>query len=480
MRLFARCVLAIALVVSSYTSVDAKTTRPVKKPAVAAPILPRTKIDVLGHLIPDIHASAAVVVNPETDEVLWEQDADVSRSIASITKIMTAEVVQENDIDPDTLVTITPADVRNASHTFLRAQDRITVRDLLHLMLVASDNVAARALARTSPQGAVGFVERMNDKAFEMGLFQTTYVDPSGLLVGNVSTARDMARLLMYVLEDDELTEIMQEPVHTVRIGKRLVSAPSTDRLLGKLNIVAAKTGFINQSGFCIATVVRLESGRNIVIVVLGARTNADRFLEVQNIYKWVELQRVTEVPTACGPYPDEVSPQGKAFIKWHEGFWSRAYRDSGGYAIGYGMHSWKGKRVTATYPKLVTVAEADEEFDRQLRVYQDIVEANVCGTLNQSAYDALVSVAWNLGRVNTVIIAKYAQQGILSVQDFTSTATVHNRPNWSLQARRIREFLFFSGDYNAAMDTHVRNAHDVQRLLYGVRFLRIDISLMN
>ena len=92
------------------------------------------------------------------------------RSIASITKVMTATVFVESDPDMSQKVTVDRADVRAASTTYLRANDVITVGDLLHLLLIASDNAAARVLARVSPWGSGGFVVRMNEKAAELGM----------------------------------------------------------------------------------------------------------------------------------------------------------------------------------------------------------------------------------------------------------------------------------------------------------------------
>src|SRR5207249_7942143 len=129
------------------------------------------------------------IYNPETNEVLWEENSQDQRSIASITKVMTATVFLENKPDLTQSVTVARSDVFQASTTHLRLNDRVTVDDLLHLLLIASDNAAARALARVSPYGTDGFIRRMNEKAAELGLQSTSYADPSGLLSDNVSSA---------------------------------------------------------------------------------------------------------------------------------------------------------------------------------------------------------------------------------------------------------------------------------------------------
>src|SRR5205807_4550562 len=112
----------------------------------------------------------------------WEENAQTRRSIASITKMMTATVFLENNPDLSQEVTVARGDVFQASTTHLHANDKVTADDLLHLLLIASDNAAARALARVSPYGSQGFIGRMNEKAAELGLQSTHYADPPGLL----------------------------------------------------------------------------------------------------------------------------------------------------------------------------------------------------------------------------------------------------------------------------------------------------------
>ena len=132
--------------------------------------MPRYKVDASGDLVPDLRAAAAIIYNPETNEVLWEENSQDQRSIASITKVMTATVFLENNPDLTQLVTIVRSDVYRASTTYLRLNDKVTVDDLLHLLLIPSDNAAARALARVSPQAPPASSQRMNEKARRAGL----------------------------------------------------------------------------------------------------------------------------------------------------------------------------------------------------------------------------------------------------------------------------------------------------------------------
>lgn len=255
--------------------------------------IPRYKTDATGAMVPDLHAAAAIIYNPETKQVLWEENSQDKRSIASITKVMTAVIFVESDPDMSQAVTIDRADVYAASTTHLRAKYQVSVDDLLHLLLISSDNAAARALARISPWGSAGFVHRMNEKAVELGLQSTTYADPSGLDAANVSSAYDMARLIAYAAGDERISEIMRKREHRLTLGRRPVRIVSTNRLLtrGEMgdNVLGGKTGFIGRAGYCLATVMKLpEFNQPVAVVVLGARSNSGRFTEVRNLFGWL------------------------------------------------------------------------------------------------------------------------------------------------------------------------------------------------
>ncbi len=259
--------------------------------------VPRYKVDASGDLVPDVRAAAAIIYNPETNQVLWEENSQDLRSIASITKVMTAAVFLENHPDLTERIAIVRSDVYRASTTFLRLNDKVTVNDLLHLLLIPSDNAAARALARVSPLGSAGFVRRMNEKAREMGLVSTHYADPSGLLNDNVSSAYDMARLIAYASADERIGSVMRLPQYTVQTPRRSITFRTTNHLLGRtdVDVRAAKTGFITKSGYCLAAILRLpETGQQVAVVVLGARSNAGRFLETQNLFNWLSAKAAT------------------------------------------------------------------------------------------------------------------------------------------------------------------------------------------
>jgi len=252
---------------------------------------PRFKFDDTGALVPDPRAEAAIIYNPQTGKVLWESHAQDQRSIASITKVMTAVVFLEDSPDLSQTVIVQRADMRGASTTYLKAGDKVTKEDLLHLMLIASDNAAARVLARSSSYGAEGFVARMNQKAIDLGLTSTKYADTSGLLAANLSSAYDMARLITYVSTVPQISNVMQKQEYVATAGRRRINIHSTNQLvrMGDVDVQAGKTGFITKAGYCLATLLRLpQGGPQVAVVVLGAKSNAGRFWETRHLFNWL------------------------------------------------------------------------------------------------------------------------------------------------------------------------------------------------
>ena len=241
---------------------------------------------------PRLRAQAAIILDPVSGETLWERNSHERRSIASITKVMTVLLFLEQNPDLSQDVVISRQDVRRASTTYLRRGERVTVRDLVHLSLVASDNAAARVLARVSPWGTKRFIARMNAKAAELGLRQTRFVDPSGLREDNLSSAHDVSRLILAASAQPRMGEIMRKRSYRINTSRRARIIRSTNRLLGtSLEVMAGKTGYIDAAGYCLATIVQLDDGRSVSVVVLGARSNSGRFTEARRLVNWLSTQ---------------------------------------------------------------------------------------------------------------------------------------------------------------------------------------------
>ena len=271
--------------------VAARAREQVRLRALQDAMTPRYKTDANGALVPDIRAAAAIIFDPETGQVLWQENAQDKRSIASITKVMTALVFLEDNPDLSQEITIERGDVYAASTTYLRANDRITLDNVLHLTLIASDNAGARALARVSHGGTAAFVDRMNEKAIELGLESTTFTDPSGLNAANVSSAYDLSRLISFASANDTLAPIMRTAAYTARTSRRTINIRNTNHLVrgGEVDVLGGKTGFITKAGYCLATLLRLpQSNHQVAVVVLGAGSNNGRFWETRHLFNWL------------------------------------------------------------------------------------------------------------------------------------------------------------------------------------------------
>jgi D-alanyl-D-alanine endopeptidase (penicillin-binding protein 7) len=267
-------------------------TRAAASKALSEAKTPHYRVDADGNVVPDLQAAAAIIYDPATGKVLWEENSQDERSIASITKVMTAVVFLESATDLDQEVQIMRSDTLAASTTYLRTNDRVRLTELLHLLLIPSDNAAARALARVSPLGYDKFIARMNQKAKDLGLDHTSYDDPSGLSSDNVSSAYDMARLISYAAEDDRIGPVMRTPEYTFRTGAgRVISVHSTNQILraGDVEVRGGKTGFIAKAGYCLATLLKLpQGGPSLAVVVLGANSNPGRFWETRHLLDWL------------------------------------------------------------------------------------------------------------------------------------------------------------------------------------------------
>jgi D-alanyl-D-alanine endopeptidase (penicillin-binding protein 7) len=246
------------------------------------------------------YARSAIVVDPATGQVLYEKNAESAAPIASITKLMTVLVFLEGKPDLDRLAEVTRDDLNGAGHTRLRLREQVALGDLLHMSLMCSDNAATRILVREASLKPEDFLARMNQKALELGLTHTRYVEFTGLDQRNVSTASDVARLLHVAANQPTIHEITTtrsyEFSSTRPYGSRNISrqhmVANTNRLLyGRYEILGGKTGFISESGYCLATWLRAQ-GRDLIAVVLGAPTNATRFADVMRL-----VQRTLSAP---------------------------------------------------------------------------------------------------------------------------------------------------------------------------------------
>jgi D-alanyl-D-alanine endopeptidase (penicillin-binding protein 7) len=232
-----------------------------------------------------VYARNAVVLDPTTDQILYDKNSSDTAPIASLSKLMTALVFLEQKPDLDRTVEVTRDELNGAGRTKLRAHEQVALRDLLHMSLMCSDNCATRVLVREAGISHEDFLAGMNRKAIELGLARTRFVEVTGLDERNVSTAADCARLIRAAAANPMIQDITTTRTYEFRSHyrswSRLHDLRNTNRLLyGHYDIRAGKTGFISEAGYCLATWIHTE-GRDMIAVVLGAPTPATRFADV-------------------------------------------------------------------------------------------------------------------------------------------------------------------------------------------------------
>lgn len=239
-----------------------------------------------------LRSSVAYVVDQNSAEVLFEKNANVALPIASLTKLMTGMVVMDARQDLDEVLRVTDDDVdrHKFSSSRLPVGASMTRRELLHIALMSSENRAASALGRNYPGGISAFVGAMNAKARQLGMRDTHYVDSSGLSSRNVSSGRDLAKLVMAAHGDPVLREFSTTPNSTVQASGRTMHYRNTNYLvsLPDWNIGLQKTGFINEAGRCLVMQAMIH-GRNVVMVFLDSKGKMSRTADAGRIRRLIE-----------------------------------------------------------------------------------------------------------------------------------------------------------------------------------------------
>lgn len=247
----------------------------------------------------DLNSSVALVVDQQTNEVLFSKNDSAVLPIASLTKLMTGLVVTDANLPLDELVTISADDVDTVkgSRSRLAVGTTLTRLELMHLALMSSENRAAHALGRTFPGGLDQFVRLMNAKARELGMRDTRYVEPTGLSSLNQSSARDLATLVSVAYQRPLLRSLSTSPSHQLELGHRTLEYRNSNRLIRDpdWDIGLQKTGYISEAGRCLVMQARV-AGRQLIMVFLDATGKLGRAQDAERVRRWVEAQPMQQV----------------------------------------------------------------------------------------------------------------------------------------------------------------------------------------
>ena len=254
----------------------------------------------------DLKSSVALVVNQDTDEVLFEKNTHAVLPIASITKLMTALVTVEANLPPDEELVVSQAElVRAGIRSNLRPGMKLTRDTALHLALMSSENRAAQLLGRTYPGGLDAFVEAMNAKARMLDMSDSHFADPTGLSPENRSSANDLVKLVKAAYEHEVIRSHSVSGELALPVGKRMVRYGNTNRLTANpdWDIGLQKTGYISAAGRCLVMQAVVE-GQRVVMVLLDSVGKYSRIGDAQRIRDGLEAKRFGAEKSATASKP--------------------------------------------------------------------------------------------------------------------------------------------------------------------------------
>nr|WP_269802781.1 D-alanyl-D-alanine endopeptidase [Pseudomonas uvaldensis] len=255
-----------------------------------------------------VASGSAMLLDLQTDKVVYSSNPDVVVPIASVTKLMTGLIVLDAKQNLNEYIPITIANTPEMKGVFSRVKlnSELSRRDVLLIALMSSENRAAATLAHHYPGGYAAFIAAMNAKAKALGMTSTHYVEPTGLSIHNVSTARDLTKLLIAARKYPLLSELSTTKEKTVTFRKPVYSLGfrNTDHLIhrGNWDIQLTKTGFTNQAGHCLVLVTRMGN-RPMALVILDAFGKYTHFADASRIRSWVETGKSTRAPAVALQY---------------------------------------------------------------------------------------------------------------------------------------------------------------------------------
>jgi len=264
---------------------------------------------------PEIASGSAMIVDLNTNKVIYSSHPDLVRPIASITKLMTAMVVLDASLplDEKLKVDISHTPEMKGIYSRVRLNSEISRKNMLLLALMSSENRAAASLAHHYPGGYDAFIRAMNAKAKALGMRNTRFVEPTGLSIHNVSTARDLTRLLVATKQYPLLGQLSttREEMATFSNPPYTLPFRNTNHLVYRdnWNIQLTKTGFTNAAGHCLVmrTVI---NGKSVALVVMDAFGKYTHFADASRLRTWIETGKAQPVPAAALAYKRQKAAQ--------------------------------------------------------------------------------------------------------------------------------------------------------------------------
>lgn len=242
---------------------------------------------------PKLRSNIALIFDEQSQLPVYAKNSQKVTPIASITKLMTAMVVLDAMLPSDEEVSIVASDRDKLkwSRSRLKVGMTFTRKELLKLALMASENIAASALARSYPGGKLALVAAMNAKAVELGMTNSIFVGPSGLSQGNVSTAQDLVKMVSAARKYPLIHRYTTSPSDSVEVREgREMRFANTNPLVRNVawEIGVSKTGFISEAGQCLVMEANIND-RSVIIILLNSWGKYTRTADANRIKRWME-----------------------------------------------------------------------------------------------------------------------------------------------------------------------------------------------
>ncbi|MGE6171227.1 D-alanyl-D-alanine endopeptidase [Aeromonas media] len=241
-----------------------------------------------------LKSGSALVMDINTGKTLYQKNPAQVRPIASLTKLMTALVVLDTRQNLNQTLTIDQNDRDNIKHTYSRVRmgTKVSRRDALHLALMSSENRMASALARHYPGGRSAFIRAMNNKARQLGMRNSRFYDSTGLSTRNVSTARDLAKLIAAAYRQPLIRQFTQDTNKEMRF-----STPAYSLMFNNTNplvknpdwdVRLSKTGYTDEAGRCLLMRAKPDQ-QELAIVLLNSVGKRTPIGDANRIRKWLK-----------------------------------------------------------------------------------------------------------------------------------------------------------------------------------------------
>ena len=273
----------------------------------------------------ELASSSAMVFDMKATKIIYSSNPDQVVPIASISKLMTAMVILDAKQPMDEVIDVDISSNPHMKGVFsrVRLHSQVTRRQMLLMALMSSENRAANSLAEHYPGGYDAFIKAMNAKAKYIGMTRTHFVEPTGLSYDNVSTARDLTRMLLVTRKYPMLSELSTTKEKSITFTNPSYTLPfrNTNHLLyGKKDwsIQLTKTGFNDEAGHCLAMRTTIN-GHPMTLVVLDAYGKQTHFADATRLRNWLETGKVSPLPASARDYRKQRDQERASLTKADE-----------------------------------------------------------------------------------------------------------------------------------------------------------------